>query len=77
MDVIILDIGLPKIDGYAVAEAIRKMPHGRKVTLIAFTGYGMETDQKRSREAGFDHHLVKPTDFEKVAEILATIRHAT
>jgi CheY-like chemotaxis protein len=57
---VILDIGLPGIDGYEVARRIRANPHGGAMRLFAMTGYGQEEDRQRSREAGFDAHLVKP-----------------
>jgi signal transduction histidine kinase/ActR/RegA family two-component response regulator len=59
-DVAIVDIGLPTIDGYDVARQIRSEPAGRDVMLIALTGYGFPEDRERSRQAGFDRHLVKP-----------------
>jgi PAS domain S-box-containing protein len=59
-DVAIVDIGLPTMDGYEVARAIRSEPHGRDVLLIALTGYGFPEDLERARAAGFDRHLVKP-----------------
>jgi PAS domain S-box-containing protein len=72
-DVMLLDIGLPGIDGYQVAQRIRRQPSLHDVVLVAMTGYGQETDRRRSRDAGFDHHLVKPTDFSKVQQILTTV----
>lgn len=62
-DVILLDIGLPGIDGYRVAETLRREPAFGKVRLIAVSGYGQAEDRKRARDAGFDLHLVKPVDF--------------
>lgn len=58
----ILDIGMPGMDGYQVANRIRSEPWGIHMTLIAVTGWGQEEDKKRSRQAGFDHHLTKPAD---------------
>jgi PAS domain S-box-containing protein len=72
-DVLLLDIGLPGLDGYEVAKRIREHPTRKNIVLVAMTGYGQETDRQRSQEAGFDHHLVKPVDFGKVREILATL----
>jgi PAS domain S-box-containing protein len=72
-DVIILDIGLPGLDGYQVAQRLRADPALRDVALIAASGYGQEGDLQRSREAGFDRHLVKPLDPRELREILAGI----
>lgn len=71
--VVLLDIGLPGLDGFEVAKRIRQLPDLRGVVLAAMTGYGQETDLQRSREAGFDHHLVKPVIFAKVKGILAAV----
>ncbi len=65
-DVAIVDIGLPTMDGYEVARAIRSEPHGRDVLLIALTGYGFPEDLERARAAGFDRHLVKPATPEEI-----------
>jgi CheY-like chemotaxis protein len=59
-DVVLLDIGLPKMNGHDVCRYIRAQPWGRDITLVALTGWGQETDRRRSHEAGFDGHLVKP-----------------
>jgi CheY-like chemotaxis protein len=61
-EVALLDIGLPVMDGYELARRLRELPEGRSMRLIAVTGYGQESDRRRSREAGFDRHLVKPID---------------
>ncbi|WP_020473879.1 response regulator [Zavarzinella formosa] len=61
-DVVLLDIGMPKLNGYEAARRIREQPWGRTIILIAQTGWGQEEDRRKSREAGFDHHLVKPVD---------------
>ncbi len=71
-DVVLLDIGLPELDGYEVAKLIRQQPTHKNTVLVAMTGYGQESDRQKSQKAGFDHHLVKPADFAKVLEILAT-----
>ncbi len=70
-DVVLLDIGLPGINGYDMARAIRKMPALDQAVLVALTGYGAEEDRRRSREAGFDAHLVKPVDLGTLQELLA------
>jgi PAS domain S-box-containing protein len=69
-DVVLLDIGLPGLNGYEVAKAIREQPILKGVLLIAVTGYGLEADRQRTRQAGFDHHLVKPADFTVVQRLL-------
>ena len=69
-EVVLVDIGLPDIDGYAVARKIRAVL-GDSVWLVAVTGYGQAEDQRRTREAGFDAHVVKPADHEAIARVLA------
>lgn len=61
-DVVLLDIGLPILDGYEVCRAIRSEPWGNDIYIVALTGWGQEEDRRRTREAGFDAHLVKPVD---------------
>jgi CheY-like chemotaxis protein len=63
LEFILLDIGLPGMDGYQVATYLRREECSKDAVLIAITGYGQEDDRRRSREAGFDHHLVKPIDY--------------
>jgi len=72
-DVALLDIGMPKLDGYEVARRIRAQPWGRGMTLVALTGWGQESDRRRSGEAGFDSHLVKPLDLDKLTELLGRL----
>ena len=69
-DAVLLDIGLPQLDGYEVARRLREQPATEHVLLIALTGYGHEQDRCRSREAGFDHHLVKPVDPNAIQQLL-------
>jgi CheY-like chemotaxis protein len=71
-DAVLLDIGLPDVDGLKLAKWIRQEPALRNVLLVALTGYGLESDKERVQEAGIDHHLVKPVRFEKLESILAT-----
>jgi PAS domain S-box-containing protein len=71
-DVVLLDIGLPGLNGFEVAKQLRQQPALRDAVLVAMTGYGGLSDRKRSQDAGFDHHLVKPGDFAKVLQIFAT-----
>jgi two-component system, chemotaxis family, CheB/CheR fusion protein len=75
-DVMLLDIGLPEMDGYEVAKRMRQDSSLQNILLVAVTGYGLESDRLRSQEAGFDHHLVKPVDFNALLELLATIAEA-
>jgi PAS domain S-box-containing protein len=72
-NVALLDIGLPEMDGYEVAKRIRQQPFLQDVVLVAMTGYGQDTDRQRSQEVGFNAHLIKPADFGKVQQILATV----
>ncbi len=72
-DVILLDIGLPRISGYELCRRLRQMPETRDATIIAQTGWGQEEHRQRSREAGFDHHLVKPIDIQSLQQLLATL----
>jgi PAS domain S-box-containing protein len=70
-EVVLLDIGLPGLDGYEVARRLRAAPQHAGVRLIAISGYGQAQDRQRSKEAGFDHHLVKPVGLESLLKILA------
>lgn len=70
-DVVLLDIGLPGLDGYEVARRLRQRPAGRAALLVALTGYGQAADRQRGREAGFDEHLLKPVDPAQLAELVA------
>jgi signal transduction histidine kinase/CheY-like chemotaxis protein len=70
-EVVLLDIGLPKLDGYEVARRLRLDPDLRGALLVAITGYGKEEDRDRGRAAGFDHHLVKPVDLAALQGLLA------
>ena len=71
-DVILLDIGMPKLNGYDACRRIREKPWGKKAILIALTGWGQDEDKRRSQEAGFDYHLVKPVDDAAVMKVLAS-----
>jgi signal transduction histidine kinase len=67
----LLDLGLPRLNGYDAARCIREQSWGRNMLLIAMTGWGQDADRQRSREAGFDHHLVKPVDLDALERLLA------
>jgi PAS domain S-box-containing protein len=69
-DVVLLDLGLPGVDGYEIARGLRNLL-GPRVLLVAVTGYGQPEDRARSRAAGFDHHLLKPVDFDALQALLA------
>jgi CheY-like chemotaxis protein len=70
-DVVLLDIGLPGLNGYAVARQLRETQKQRPQCLIAMTGYGTEEDRQRTEEAGFDHHIVKPIEPAELNALLA------
>jgi signal transduction histidine kinase len=72
-DLVLLDIGMPGMDGYEVARRIRSQPWGQEATLVALTGWGQENDRKRSREAGFDSHCIKPLDLQRLLSLLASL----
>jgi CheY-like chemotaxis protein len=69
-DVVILDIGLPGMDGFEAARRLRERFPSHPLRLVALTGYGQEEDRRRAREAGFDHHLVKPLDIARLRELI-------
>jgi CheY-like chemotaxis protein len=69
-DVILLDIGMPGMNGYEVARQLRAQPAFHDTLLIAVTGYGRASDVKQTESAGFDHHLVKPIDYDKLQSLL-------
>ena len=70
-DAIFLDIGLPGMNGYEVASRLREEGYCEKALMVALSGYGQEEDRRRSKAAGFDHHLVKPVDIDVVIKLLA------
>jgi DNA-binding response OmpR family regulator len=72
-DVVLLDIGLPDLDGYEVARRLRATPWGAGLVLIAVTGWGEDDDRRRAAEAGFDHHLVKPVAPEALVALLGSL----
>ena len=76
-DVILLDIGLPKLNGYDACRRIREQPWSKGTVIVALTGWGQEEDRRRSQEAGFDHHLVKPVDVNDLIKLLAGSKPTT
>lgn len=69
-EVVLLDIGLPKLDGHEVCRRVREQPWGKDIMVIALTGWGQEDDRRKSEEAGCNGHLVKPVDYDKLLELL-------
>ena len=72
-DLVLLDIGLPGLDGYEVAHRLRSEPAASHTKLVALSGYGREEDQRAAYAAGFDHYLIKPVDFDALQKLLATL----
>ena len=70
-DVVILDIGLPGMDGFEVARQMRMRAATKAALMIALTGYGADSDKKQAHDAGFDHHLVKPVSFTAIETLIA------
>jgi len=75
-DAVLLDIGLPTIDGYLVAEHIRAQPENGRTMIVAVSGYGQEQDRERSKSVGFDYHVVKPIDPTVLAGLVGSLRHS-
>ena len=76
-DLILLDIGLPRLNGIEAARRIREQPWGKNMTLVALTGWGQDEDRQRSREAGFDGHMVKPVEYDALMKLLASMSNST
>ncbi len=76
-DIAFLDIGLPVMDGYELAGRLMAVPHLRGIRLVAVTGYGQESDRRKSKAAGFHHHLVKPVDLDAVNAVVKEGRAAS
>jgi CheY-like chemotaxis protein len=72
-DLVLLDIGLPKLDGYEACRLIRQLPFGNDMVLVAVTGRGTEEDRRKAKEAGFDHHMIKPVASEAVEKLLQSL----
>jgi CheY-like chemotaxis protein len=73
-EVVLLDIGMPKVNGYDAARRIRQEPWGTGMVLIAVTGWGQDDERRRAVEAGFDRHLVKPVDPQGLMKVLAELQ---
>jgi len=69
-DVVLMDLGLPRIDGLDACRRIREQPWGKRILVIAITGWGQDVDRRKSQEAGFDHHLVKPVDARAITALM-------
>ncbi|MGH7887057.1 MAG: response regulator, partial [Candidatus Binatia bacterium] len=72
-DVVVLDIAMPKLNGYEAARKIREQPWGKHMVLIALTGWGQQQDRRRTQDAGFDAHLTKPVNFAAIMNLLAKL----
>jgi DNA-binding response OmpR family regulator len=72
-EVVLLDIGMPKLSGCDACRRIRRQPWGKGMHLVALTGWGQEDDRRRTEEAGFDRHMVKPVDLAELMELLASL----
>jgi CheY-like chemotaxis protein len=68
-EIIVMDLGMPSMDGYEAARRIRRQPGSKDVLLIALTGWGQSDARQRTMEAGFDHHLIKPVNFDEIKRI--------
>lgn len=72
--VVLLDLGMPVMSGYEVAQRLRELPQARNITLVALTGWGQEEDRRRTQEAGFDQHLVKPVNLDALQVLLTHVQ---
>lgn len=71
-DVVLMDIGMPKMNGYEACRHIRRQAWGREMVLVALTGWGQDDDRRKTSDAGFDHHFVKPVETATLMKLLAT-----
>jgi CheY-like chemotaxis protein len=69
-DLVLLDIGMPRLNGYETARRIREQPWGKSLPLVALTGWGLEEDRQLARESGFDRHVVKPVGVEALGQLI-------
>jgi DNA-binding response OmpR family regulator len=72
-EVVLLDIGLPNLSGHDVCKRVREQSWGKDIVVIALTGWGQEEDRRKSEEAGFDGHLVKPVDYDELLRLLGSL----
>jgi CheY-like chemotaxis protein len=72
-DVVLLDIGMPGMDGHEVARRVRQQPQFASTRLVALTGWGQDEDRRRTQESGFDHHLTKPVDIASLQALLSSL----
>ena len=70
-DMVLMDVGMPKLNGYEAASRIRQQPWGRAMMLVALTGWGQADDRRKSANAGFNHHLVKPIDMDDLIKLVS------
>jgi CheY-like chemotaxis protein len=76
-DVVVLDIAMPRLNGYEAARKIRAQPWGKQMVLIALTGWGQQQDRRRTQEAGFDAHLTKPVNYDAIMDLLKKLPSTT
>jgi len=69
-DVVLLDLGMPNLNGFDTCRRIRELPWGRSVMIVALTGWGSPEDRRRTNEAGFDHHFIKPVEYASLMQVL-------
>jgi CheY-like chemotaxis protein len=72
-DCVVMDLGLPRMDGYEVARQLRLQPYGRRIVLVALTGWAGKEVRSKAAEAGFDYHLVKPVNWEELERIVESV----
>ena len=75
-DIVLLDIGMPKLNGYDAARRIREQPWSKGMMLVALTGWGQEENRKKTADAGFDAHLVKPVEYATLTKLLSSFPEA-
>ena len=75
--VILMDVGMPRLNGYEATCRIREQPWGKGVLIVAVTGWGQDEDKRRSQEAGFNHHLVKPVRHAELEKLLGELKATT